>query len=72
MQELTHIDKYLEHARLKEHVSSMDGGLEAKVNEGGKSILFYHSLFVGISAFDYCHHAKPPTITRLPAYFVPP
>jgi ABC-type multidrug transport system fused ATPase/permease subunit len=26
----------LDHARLKEHVASMDGGLEAKINEGGK------------------------------------
>ncbi|KJR80768.1 uncharacterized protein SPSK_04818 [Sporothrix schenckii 1099-18] len=26
----------LEHARLKDHVSSMAGGLEAKINEGGK------------------------------------
>jgi hypothetical protein len=25
------------HARLKDHVSGMDGGLEAKINEGGKS-----------------------------------
>lgn len=33
---LIHIST-LEHARLKEHVSSMEGGLEAKVNEGGKS-----------------------------------
>lgn len=25
---------YAEHARLKEHVSSMNGGLEAKIHEG--------------------------------------
>lgn len=25
-----------EHARLKDHVASMEGGLEAKINEGGK------------------------------------
>jgi hypothetical protein len=27
---------YPDHARLKEHVANMDGGLEAKINEGGK------------------------------------
>jgi len=26
----------IEHARLKDHVASMDGGLEAKINEGGE------------------------------------
>jgi hypothetical protein len=25
-----------EHARLKDHISTMEGGLEAKLNEGGK------------------------------------
>ena len=25
---------YIEHARLKDHVASMSGGLEAKINEG--------------------------------------
>lgn len=29
---------FTEHARLKDHVSSMEGGLEAKVNEGGKHL----------------------------------
>ena len=33
---------FTEHARLKDHVSSMEGGLEAKVNEGGKQ---QHFLF---------------------------
>jgi ABC-type multidrug transport system fused ATPase/permease subunit len=28
----------LEHARLKDHVASMDGGLEAKVHEGGSNL----------------------------------
>lgn len=28
--------RLLEHARLKDHVVSMDGGLEAKINEGGE------------------------------------
>ena len=31
------------HARLKDHVASMSGGLEARVNEGGK-LLRYFSL----------------------------
>lgn len=35
------VDLFLtEHARLKDHVSSMDGGLEAKINEGGKQHSF--------------------------------
>ncbi|RFU26420.1 hypothetical protein B7463_g9901, partial [Scytalidium lignicola] len=29
---------YLEHARLKDHVTSMTGGLEAKINEGGSNL----------------------------------
>ena len=28
----------LDHARLKEHVANMDGGLEAKINEGGSNL----------------------------------
>ena len=28
-----------DHARLKEHVSSMQGGLEASVHEGGESAI---------------------------------
>ncbi|KAM0254312.1 hypothetical protein ACHAQJ_006898 [Trichoderma viride] len=28
----------LDHARLKDHVASMDGGLEAKINEGGSNL----------------------------------
>ncbi|KAF7558692.1 hypothetical protein G7046_g5461 [Stylonectria norvegica] len=31
----TELWSVLEHARLRDHVSSMDGGLEAKINEGG-------------------------------------
>ncbi|KAH7349425.1 metal resistance protein YCF1 [Plectosphaerella cucumerina] len=34
----TELWSVLEHARLKDHVSSMDGGLEAKVNEGGSNL----------------------------------
>ncbi|EHA54855.1 multidrug resistance-associated protein 1 [Pyricularia oryzae 70-15] len=34
----TELWSVLEHARLKEHVSSMEGGLEAKVNEGGSNL----------------------------------
>lgn len=30
----------LDHARLKDHVAGMEGGLEAKINEGGKSFTF--------------------------------
>lgn len=29
-----------EHARLKDHVASMDGGLEATIHEGGECIFF--------------------------------
>jgi ATP-binding cassette subfamily C (CFTR/MRP) protein 1 len=32
----------LEHARLKDHVASMSGGLEAKIHEGGKSPYFHY------------------------------
>ncbi|KAF6818092.1 ABC metal ion transporter [Colletotrichum musicola] len=34
----TELWSVLEHARLKDHVSSMEGGLEAKVNEGGSNL----------------------------------
>ncbi|KAH8673993.1 metal resistance protein YCF1 [Xylariales sp. PMI_506] len=34
----TELWSVLDHARLKEHVSSMDGGLEAKINEGGSNL----------------------------------
>lgn len=29
--------RHIDHARLKDHVTSMNGGLEAKINEGGES-----------------------------------
>lgn len=29
-------DVTADHARLKSHIASMEGGLEAKINEGGK------------------------------------
>ena len=38
-----------EHARLKEHVISMEGGLEAKINEGGKQCIFPRGVFRPIS-----------------------
>ncbi|KAL5326449.1 hypothetical protein ACEPPN_004134 [Leptodophora sp. 'Broadleaf-Isolate-01'] len=34
----TELWSVLEHARLKEHVSSMSGGLEAKIHEGGSNL----------------------------------
>ncbi|CAI4218017.1 unnamed protein product [Parascedosporium putredinis] len=34
----TELWSVLEHARLKDHISSMDGGLEAKINEGGSNL----------------------------------
>ncbi|KAG6000046.1 hypothetical protein E4U43_001725 [Claviceps pusilla] len=34
----TELWSVLDHARLKEHVASMDGGLEAKINEGGSNL----------------------------------
>ncbi|KAL8420183.1 hypothetical protein RB594_003095 [Gaeumannomyces avenae] len=34
----TELWSVLEHARLKDHVTSMDGGLEAKINEGGSNL----------------------------------
>ncbi|KAK4232106.1 ABC transporter type 1, transmembrane domain-containing protein [Podospora fimiseda] len=44
----TELWSVLEHARLKDHVSSMEGGLEAKVHEGGKHrVLFY--------SYDFTH-----------------
>ncbi|KAK4192088.1 ABC transporter type 1, transmembrane domain-containing protein [Podospora australis] len=36
----TELWSVLEHARLKDHVASMEGGLEAKINEGGKLCRF--------------------------------
>jgi len=34
----TELWSVLEHARLKDHVASMDGGLEAKIHEGGSNL----------------------------------
>ncbi|KAJ0161630.1 Metal resistance protein YCF1 [Colletotrichum tanaceti] len=34
----TELWSVLEHARLKDHVSSMEGGLDAKINEGGSNL----------------------------------
>ncbi|KAK0621526.1 P-loop containing nucleoside triphosphate hydrolase protein [Bombardia bombarda] len=34
----TELWSVLEHARLKDHIASMDGGLEAKINEGGSNL----------------------------------
>ncbi|KAG6308064.1 hypothetical protein E4U45_002577 [Claviceps purpurea] len=34
----TELWSVLEHARLKEHIVEMDGGLEAKINEGGSNL----------------------------------
>ncbi|KAK3379821.1 P-loop containing nucleoside triphosphate hydrolase protein [Lasiosphaeria ovina] len=34
----TELWSVLEHARLKDHVTSMDGGLEAKIHEGGSNL----------------------------------
>ncbi len=44
-------DSYLiEHARLKDHVASMDGGLEAKIHEGGECTMF----FSPVIGFAFC------------------
>ncbi|KAK3375086.1 ABC transporter type 1, transmembrane domain-containing protein [Podospora didyma] len=37
----TELWSVLEHARLKDHVASMDGGLEAKIHEAGKLCIFH-------------------------------
>ncbi|KAH7002019.1 P-loop containing nucleoside triphosphate hydrolase protein [Ilyonectria destructans] len=34
----TELWSVLEHARLKDHINSMEGGLEAKINEGGSNL----------------------------------
>ncbi|KAM0334168.1 hypothetical protein ACHAQA_001188 [Verticillium albo-atrum] len=34
----TELWNVLEHARLKDHINSMEGGLEAKINEGGSNL----------------------------------
>lgn len=34
----TELWSVLDHARLKEHIASMEGGLEAKINEGGSNL----------------------------------
>ncbi|CAM1502994.1 Fc.00g077700.m01.CDS01 [Cosmosporella sp. VM-42] len=34
----TELWSVLEHARLRDHISSMEGGLEAKINEGGSNL----------------------------------
>jgi hypothetical protein len=38
---------YTEHARLKDHVAGMEGGLEAKIHEGGKHCILtiFHCFF---------------------------
>ncbi|KAK3357106.1 ABC transporter type 1, transmembrane domain-containing protein [Lasiosphaeria hispida] len=58
----TELWSVLEHARLKDHVAGMDGGLEAKVHEGGKltSRLVLPSLCRRFaSAFEYV--VNPPS-----------
>ncbi|KAK2011485.1 hypothetical protein LZ32DRAFT_338463 [Colletotrichum eremochloae] len=45
----TELWSVLEHARLKDHVSSMEGGLDAKIHEGGESPHFSSSLLVGFT-----------------------
>lgn len=47
----------LEHARLKEHVASMNGGLEARIHEGGKDIIGL--LFTEPEIFFLCRHTQP-------------
>lgn len=39
---------YTDHARLKDHVAGMDGGLEAKLNEGGKHLVSTSLLLVSL------------------------
>ena len=49
----------LDHARLKEHVASMEGGLEAKIYEGGKLIrgsLVFASFGFASFGFGCCCH----------------
>lgn len=56
--------RFTEHARLKDHVSSMEGGLEAKVNEGGKQ----HSI-PSVLSFHPIHDLPPVSSPSMPASF---
>ncbi|XDG00923.1 hypothetical protein ABKA04_000538 [Annulohypoxylon sp. FPYF3050] len=42
----TELWSVLDHARLKEHVASMEGGLEAKINEGARAMLTPSNILV--------------------------
>lgn len=62
----------LEHARLKDHVASMTGGLEAKINEGGmyKYLRFFSSSCFAFLLFSFSLFFRPqcpsgPTSQRL-------
>ncbi|KAF4625390.1 hypothetical protein G7Y89_g12777 [Cudoniella acicularis] len=58
----TELWSVLEHARLKEHVASMDGGLEAKINEG---FVFPHLVY----SLGFTLSFAPPTASRtVPAH----
>jgi hypothetical protein len=53
-----------EHARLRDHVASMDGGLEAKINEGGECIYFQFiivtsALSIGFHMPSHLSHHQP-------------
>ena len=52
----------LEHARLKDHVTSMTGGLEARINEGGMYLLTIYSSF----SFAMLSFPSFPSVTRSP------
>lgn len=47
-----------DHARLKEHVASMEGGLEAKIHEGGEFGTFHPSRFASAVYFSSHHHLR--------------
>lgn len=50
---LMHIS-LVDHARLKEHVASMSGGLGAKINEGGKFRKFLPAA-LSVGCLSHCH-----------------
>lgn len=57
---------YADHARLKEHVANMEGGLEAKINEGGESRKF---LPVALSVGCFITLSSP-SYSRVSAYLL--
>ena len=59
-----------DHARLKDHVANMDGGLEAKINEGGESRSEHYPMPPSPTQPTTCCAAAPSEVVGPPAHAV--